>query len=115
MQDRIDTLEQISKLPVSIYKDMLSWGGNTYFVFGESAKPFKTICTYPKAKLFAEGIALGRKLVVDDEIEQLTEKLAEKEIYIQKIEEELRQLYVESNRSEGIMNKVWTEFFGQGK
>lgn len=68
MQDKIDTLEEISQLSVSTYKNK----NITYFVFGEPDKPFlssvtnckplKTICTYPKAKLFAEGIALGRRL-----------------------------------------------------
>lgn len=57
MQDRLRTLKQLSELPVFVYtKDE-----NNYFVFGEMNKPVKTVCTYPKAKLFAEGVAFGKR------------------------------------------------------
>ena len=68
MKDRINTLQQISKLPVSIYTESGTHGmDHNYFVFGETNKPVKTVCTYPKAKLFAEGVALGRKIAKSEQ------------------------------------------------
>jgi len=58
LPDRIKTLQDLSGLPVVAYKEM----GVTCFVFGDPSRPFKTTFTYPKAKLFAEGIALGREM-----------------------------------------------------
>jgi hypothetical protein len=54
--DRLETLTRISGLSVSVYQR----GGVNYFVFGPTNRPLKTVCTYPKAKLFAEGVAAGR-------------------------------------------------------
>jgi hypothetical protein len=55
---RVKTLSTISGLPV-----MVSWDaphGVNCYIFGE---PYiKSVFTYPKAKRFAEGIAIGRKL-----------------------------------------------------
>lgn len=58
LQDRVDTLAKLSGLKVSVYTK----AGVNYFVFGPSDKPLKTICTYRKSKVFAEGIAIGRQL-----------------------------------------------------
>jgi hypothetical protein len=58
MQDRVDTLERISGLEVRFYRRL----GTNYFVFGGSKHAIKSVCTYRKAKVFAEGVALGRRL-----------------------------------------------------
>ena len=58
MQDRIDTLERISGLVVKFYNR----DGVNYFTFGGSKHALKTVCTYRKAKVFAEGVAIGREL-----------------------------------------------------
>lgn len=58
IETRVKTLEAISKLPVSGYNH----AGVHHFVFGPREKPFKTVCTYRKARVFAEGVALGRRL-----------------------------------------------------
>jgi hypothetical protein len=54
--DRLETLTRISGLSVSVYQR----DGVNYFVFGPINRPLKTVCTYPKVKLFAEGFAAGR-------------------------------------------------------
>lgn len=56
MIERTDTLHRISGLPVSTYE----LGGVNYFVFGPPERPIKTVCTYRKARVFAEGVAAGR-------------------------------------------------------
>ena len=58
MQDRIDTLERISGLEVRHHNTM----GVNYFMFKESKRVTKTVCTYRKARIFAEGVAIGREL-----------------------------------------------------
>ncbi len=59
MNDRIKTLEQISGLRVTYRKEIGKSG--TVFEFHETDQIIKTIFTYPKAKLFAQGIEYGRK------------------------------------------------------
>lgn len=58
LNERCLTLHKISGLLVSTYHKK----GINYFVFSDQFKTLKTMCTYPKAKLFAEGVAMGRKL-----------------------------------------------------
>ncbi len=58
MKDRNTTLARISHLHVTNYLRL----GVRYFVFGPKCKPVKSICTYRKAKVFAEGVAIGREL-----------------------------------------------------
>lgn len=53
---RCQTLTQISRLPVSCYER----NGERCFVFGPPNQPIKTVCTYRKARVFAEGVAAGR-------------------------------------------------------
>jgi hypothetical protein len=57
LQTKLQTLAQITDLPVSCYFR----GDIKYFVFGPRHQPIKTVCTYRKAKVFAEGFALGKK------------------------------------------------------
>lgn len=61
LNDRIRTLEDISGMTVLIRKEK---GDNVFmFFFGERpSESIKDVFTYPKAKLFADGIELGRKL-----------------------------------------------------
>jgi hypothetical protein len=61
-QDRIDTLAEISGLTVSRYEQ----DGIQYFVFGDPSQPLKTVPNYKKAKLFAEGFALGKHINLDE-------------------------------------------------
>lgn len=56
MKDRINTLTRLSGLPVSLHDRQ----GVHYFTFGPTNKPIKTVCTYRKARAFAEGVAAGR-------------------------------------------------------
>ncbi len=59
LSDRIKTLEEISGFMVRVYQRH----GVNYFVFSTLENyNIKTICTYPKAKLFAEGIRIGQTL-----------------------------------------------------
>ncbi len=51
---RRDTLARISGLPVTCYIKH----GVRAFVFG--VPNVKTVCTYRKARAFAEGVAIGR-------------------------------------------------------
>jgi hypothetical protein len=62
MQDRIDTLEAITGLPVTCH--YARRGSVHYFVFGHESRPIKTVWTYRKAKVFAEGFAAGRSSTV---------------------------------------------------
>ncbi len=62
MQDRIDTLKALTGLPVSCHTARR--GTVNYFVFGHECSPIKTVYTYPKAKMFADGFAAGRSPIV---------------------------------------------------
>jgi hypothetical protein len=62
MKDRIDHLKAITGLPVDCYKSKGVW----YFVFGDLERPVKTVCTYRKARTFAQGFAAGRSPIVAD-------------------------------------------------
>lgn len=62
MQDRVDTLEAITGLPVTCHSARR--GAVHYFVFGHESSPIKTVWTYRKAKVFAEGFAAGRSPIV---------------------------------------------------
>lgn len=53
---RVATLTRISGLTVECYMQ----SGTRYFVFGPLNQPIKTVCTYRKARTFAEGVAVGR-------------------------------------------------------
>lgn len=64
MQDRIDHLKALTGLPVSHYTENCKPGTVNYFVFGHDYNPIKTVCTYRKAKVFAEGFAAGRSPIV---------------------------------------------------
>lgn len=55
---RIVTLTLMSGLEVSCYCRL----GVRYFVFSREGQNVKTVCTYRKAKVFAEGVAIGWKL-----------------------------------------------------
>jgi len=52
------TLVDISGLPVRGFKN----GKNRYFMFGPRDRTTKTIYTYRKARVFAEGVAIGQTL-----------------------------------------------------
>jgi hypothetical protein len=52
------TLERISGLAVTIRQDK----NQRVFVFANGSQTVKEAWTYPKAKMFAEGIRLGRTL-----------------------------------------------------
>jgi hypothetical protein len=54
----MDTLSDLSGLPVHAH----SRNGVNYFVFGPEEQAVKSVCTYRKAKIFAQGVALGREL-----------------------------------------------------
>lgn len=58
MADRLLTLRKISGLEVSFYEK----NGVKHFVFGPPSKNVASFCTYPKAKAFAEGVAIGREI-----------------------------------------------------
>lgn len=58
IETRVTTLTHLSGLPVSCY----TRGEVRYFVFGPPNKPVKTVCTYRKARVFAEGMAVSRNL-----------------------------------------------------
>lgn len=60
MQDRIDHLKLLTGLPVHHYTER----GVSYFVFGHAYNPIKSVYTYRKAKVFAEGFAAGRSPIV---------------------------------------------------
>lgn len=74
-KDRIETLSNISGLPVHRYEQ----AGVQYFVFGETSRPVKTVPNYAKAKLFAEGVAFGQgKVSTQEEISALYDLLYER-------------------------------------
>ncbi len=58
MKDRHATLTRLSGLNVNSY----SRDGVRHFVFGPVDRNLKTVCTYRKARVFAEGVAIGREL-----------------------------------------------------
>lgn len=58
LHDRVNTLATLSELEVRFDRR----NGINYFVFGPQEKVLKSVCTYRKAKVFAEGVALGREL-----------------------------------------------------
>lgn len=58
MNKRLETLKRVSGLLVTGY----TIGGAKYYVFGPENRPVKTVCTYRKARVFAEGLAIGRTL-----------------------------------------------------
>ena len=60
MQDRIDHLKAITALPVHRYTER----GVSYYVFGHEYIPIKIVCTYRKARAFAEGFAAGRSPII---------------------------------------------------
>jgi hypothetical protein len=60
LPDRIKHLEELSGFTVRYYKQ----DGTNYFVFVNAGVDVKTYCTYPKAKAFAQGVAIGRVLNV---------------------------------------------------
>jgi hypothetical protein len=53
---RVATLARISGLTVECYMR----SGTRYFVFGPKDQPIKTVCTYRKARAFAEGVAISQ-------------------------------------------------------
>ena len=61
IHERIKTLESISGLPVraEFHADR---GCVHSFIFGLPSKNIKTVFTYRKAKIFAEGVKIGRGL-----------------------------------------------------
>jgi hypothetical protein len=58
LQIRCQTLKRIALLPV---KGRVEKGVAVY-TFGQPHHPLKEVWTYGKAKVFAEGIAIGRSL-----------------------------------------------------
>jgi hypothetical protein len=63
MVSHIRSLQRISGLAVTHYREK---GQSVYQFFGlddfTHAKAIKTCFTYPKAKLFAQGVAYGKQL-----------------------------------------------------
>lgn len=59
--DRDEFLAKTAGIEVSHYYK----AGVTYYVFGPPEEPLKTVCTYRKARVFAEGIAIGRRLELE--------------------------------------------------
>lgn len=60
-KDRIKTLREISSLTVKQRKDKLT--GELIFEFiGENGICLKSVYTYRKAKVFAEGVRVGRSI-----------------------------------------------------
>lgn len=57
-EDRVGILSALSELQVHSYNRR----GVNYYVFGPQERAMKTVCTYRKAKAFAEGVSLGRHL-----------------------------------------------------
>ncbi len=58
LQERIDTLERLSGFRVLHRR---SQSGTNYFQFMHGKATLKTVCTYRKARVFAEGVKLGVK------------------------------------------------------
>lgn len=61
LSQQVETLKNISKLEVKARKEKYQ---NVY-EFYSAGNNIKTCFTYPKAKIFAEGIFFGRKLYKD--------------------------------------------------
>jgi hypothetical protein len=55
---RLETLTRISALKVTFFTD----SGEAGFIFWHEGRTLKTVFTYRKAKIFAEGVAIGRGL-----------------------------------------------------
>lgn len=53
---RAANLTRVSGLPVRGFRD----GKRRYFLFGPPDRTIKTVYTYRKARVFAEGVAIGR-------------------------------------------------------
>lgn len=99
--DRIENLQWVSGEQVSCYRKT----GVTYFVFGQPNKPLKTVCTYKKARIFAEGVAIGKRLNERDRksqagscqptvgINALQEKRKELEQQTKEVEARIREIY----------------------
>jgi len=51
------TLARISGLPVRGFRD----GGDRFFLFGPKDRTIKTVYTYRRALIFAQGVAIGRE------------------------------------------------------
>ncbi len=64
LQDRIDHLKAITGLPVHCHTMERRSGTVNFFVFGHEHRPIKSVFTYPKAKMFADGFAAGRSPIV---------------------------------------------------
>lgn len=64
VQDRTDQLKAITRLPVSCHTGGHGAGAVLYFVFGRESNPIKTVWTFHKAKIFAEGFAAGRSATI---------------------------------------------------
>jgi hypothetical protein len=63
LETRIDTLQNISGLKVTAQGWSGLWHpGPVAYCFGFPGRILKTVYTYRKAKVFAEGIAIGRAL-----------------------------------------------------
>ena len=58
---KIATLRSISGLELIMYKQ----SGMQCFQFVSGYSTLATVCTYKKAKLFAEGVKLGRELATN--------------------------------------------------
>ncbi len=58
--DRVKTLARISGLLVRAWRDPHKNNHNV-FEFFRGDHVIKTVYTYPKAKVFAEGVAFGRR------------------------------------------------------
>lgn len=59
MEDRVKALSRISGLWVTTHREPPR---DRAFIFGPLDGPLKQVYTYRKAKVFAEGVALGREL-----------------------------------------------------
>jgi len=53
---QVKTLGALSGFHVASYLQE----GVAYYVFGPPDRPVKTVCTYRKARAFAQGVAIGR-------------------------------------------------------
>jgi hypothetical protein len=58
---RIETLERISGLKVRVRQEK---NENVFTFFSDEGVTIKECFTYPKAKIFAEGIVVGRALEI---------------------------------------------------
>ncbi len=55
---RLKTLTRLSNLEVTFFTN----SGEAGFIFWYEGRTLKTVFTYRKAKIFAEGVAIGRGL-----------------------------------------------------